>query len=281
MILVQQENFAAALEPARIANEKSPNPRESWLQLLASIQFQLADYPALADTLRRLVAVAPGQKRYWVQLATIENSIGKENEALASISIAHEAGLLAEDKEVRQRARMCFVRELPDCCVKTLEDGLAAGIVKPDAEAYRLLANCRIAGRDIDGALEPLAKAGELGDGSRSWLLLGQLQLQREEFDGARSALTKARAGVSPDQRASVELLLGIALLGSKDWTEAEKAFKVAAADAKTKPAADSYLRHLEQQRALQQAKEASTTAGTGSDGPVSLAAPQRTAGSM
>lgn len=272
MILVQQGDYKAALGPATIANDRAPQPRESWLQLLASVQFQLADYPALADTLRRLVAVAPGQKRYWVQLATIENSIGKENEALASIGIAHDAGLLAEDKELRQRARMCFVRELPDCCVQTLEEGLASGAVKPDADAYRLLANCRIASREVEDALAPLAKAAELGDGARSWLLLGQLQLQREDWNAARGALQKALAGIDPAQRSSVELLLGIAMLGSKDFDDAEKVFRAAATDEKTRVAADSYLRHLEQQRALLQLREGSTTAGTDSAGAVSHA---------
>lgn len=259
MLLAEEGNYKEALQPAKIANQRSPQPRESWLQLLASIQFELSDYRELADTLRRLVALAPGQKRYWVQLATVESTIGKEKEALASISIAHEAGLLSEDKEIRQRARMCLARELPDCCVKTLEKGLAAGLVKPDVDAYRLLANCRIAGREIKEALEPLAKAAELGDGSRSWLLLGQLQLEREDWAGARVALQKALTGAEPGKRASTQLLLGIAMLGSKDFDGAEKEFRAAAADEKTRPSAEGYLRHLEQQRALQQLREAST----------------------
>lgn len=267
MLLAEQGSYKEALEPARIANARSPQPRESWLQLLASIQFQLGDYPNLAETLRRLVALAPGQKRYWMQLATVESTIGKEREALASISIAHVAGLLTEDKELRQRAGMCFARDLPDCCVKTLEEGLASGVVKPDADAYRLLANCRIAGREVEKALEPLAKAAELGDGSRSWLLLGQLQLEREDWDAARVSLQKALVGKSSARRSSVELLLGIAMLGSKDFDGAEKVFRTAAADEKTRTAAENYLRHLEQQRALQQLREASTKAGTDAAG--------------
>ena len=63
------------------------------------VTYPVAEDPASADTLRRLVAVAPGQKRYWVQLATIENSIGKESEALASIGIAHDAGKMFAAQE--------------------------------------------------------------------------------------------------------------------------------------------------------------------------------------
>jgi tetratricopeptide (TPR) repeat protein len=251
MILVQQEAFAEALEPARTAVERSPQVRESWLQLLAAIQFQLQDYAGLTDTLKKLIAVAPGTKRYWVQLATIENSIGKENEALATLGIADVAGLLKEDKEIRQRARMLFVRDLPETCARTLEEGLEAGRVLKDADAYQLLANCRIAAREIDKAVEPLKKAGELSTNAKAFLMLGQIELQKEHFAEARDALRKALPKAEPAERGSIELLIGIAELGAGRFDEAAVAFEAAKVDDKTKTAAESYLKHLEQKRAL------------------------------
>lgn len=258
MILVQQEAFAAALEPARLAVEKSPQVRESWLQLLAAIQFQLQDYAGLTDTLKKLIAVAPGTKRYWVQLATIENSQGKDTEALATLGIAHVAGLLNEDKEIRQRARMCFVRDLPELCARTMEEGLETGRVKKDAEAWQLLANCWIAARELDKAVEPLKSAGELAANGKAWLMLGQLELQKENFGPARDALLKALPKSEPAERGSIHLLIGIAELGAGRYDEAGRAFQAATADEKTKAAAESYLKHLEQKRALRELQVAS-----------------------
>ena len=271
MILVQQEAYRDALVPAQEAIAKSGQPRESWLQLLAAIQFQLQDYPGVAGTLRQLLVVAPGTKRYWVQLATIENSIGQEDKALATLGVAHVAGLLEEDREIRQRARLCFVRDLPQCCAQALEEGMTAGKVGKDAESYQLLANCYIAARDTDKALEPLAKAGELSKDGKGFLLLGQLQLQKERFDSAHAALVKARSKSPSEQRASIDLLLGIADLGEQRFDAAEQSFRLAQADEKTRPAADSYLKHLEQRRALQEMQ--SSIAGDpegGSDSTVS-----------
>ena len=272
MILVQQENYEEALEPARLANQRAPQPRESWLQLLAAVQFQLQDYASVAETLRQLVAVSPGTKRYWVQLATIENSLGKDDSALATLGVAHVGGLLSDDREYRQHARLCFVRELPQCCASTLEEGMAAGIVKRDAAAYQLLANCYIAARETDRALEPLAKAGELATDANGFLLLGQLQLQKDRFEAARDALQKAMAKSKPEQRGSIELLIGIAQLGSDRYDDAERSFRVAQADEKTRPAADSYLKHLEQRRALRALREPATVAGEEPGTPVSNA---------
>lgn len=272
MILVQQEAFQEALSPARVAIERSPQPRESWLQLLAAVQFQLQDYAGVADTLRQLIAVAPGTKRYWVQLATIENSLGKDDHALATLGIAQVGGLLSEDREYRQRARMCFVRDLPECCARTLEEGMASGRVKADAESWQLLANCYIAARETDKALVPLAKAGELASDGKGFLLLGQIQLQKDRFDAARDALTRARAKAAPAQRGSIELLIGIADLGSERFDDAERAFRVAQTDEKARPAADSYLRHLDQKRALRRLQDSVTAAGEEPGSPVSSA---------
>lgn len=270
MILVQQDAYAEALGPARTAVERSAQPRESWLQLLAAVQFQLQDYAGVSETLRQLIAVAPGTKRYWTQLATIENTLGRDENALATLGVADVGGLLDQDKELRQRARLCFVRDLPLCCAETMEEGLASGRIRSDGEAWQLLANCRIAARETDKALEPLAKAGELSSDNKSFLLLGQIQLQKERFDDARAALQKARAKAKPEEKGSIELLLGIAELGSRRYDDAERSFRVALADEKTRQAADSYLKHLEQKRALEQLRDNRAVAGGEAGEPVS-----------
>jgi tetratricopeptide (TPR) repeat protein len=274
MVLVQQEAYADALEPAKTAIAKAGQPRESWLQLLAAVQFQLQDYASLADTLRQLVAVAPAQKRYWVQLATIENQIGKDDAALATLGVAEIGGLLNDDKELRQRARLAFVRDLPRECADTMESGLAAGHINADADAYQLLANCLIAARDTDQAVGPLAKAGELSADNKGFLLLGQLQLQKERYADARAALEKAKQKAKPGQKPSIDLLIGIAELGSDRFDAAERSFRLASADEKSRPAAESYLRHLEQKRALRRMEERATAAvETPAGSPVSSAA--------
>ncbi|MBI5506205.1 MAG: tetratricopeptide repeat protein [Deltaproteobacteria bacterium] len=269
MILVQQEKFAEALAPARTAIENSAQDRESWLQLLAAIQFELHDYAAVASALQRLVVVAPKTKRYWVQLASIQNALDEDDEALATLGLAHRARLLDADREYRQLARLSFVNELPYRCAQTLEEGISTGVVTADADSYDLLANCYIAARETDRALQPLERAGELAPEGQSYLLLGQLHLQRDRFEPARVALTKALAKAKPDQRGSIELLLGIAQLGLDRFDDAERSFRAASGDDKIRSAAQSYLAHLEQQRARRDIGR-----GAGEDSATASAAP-------
>lgn len=263
MILVQQEKFQEAVEPARTAIDMSPKPHESWLQLLAVIQTQLRDFPSAATTLQRLVAVAPERKQYWVQLAAVQHFLERDAQAAATLELADQAELLGEDKEFRQLARLLFLRSLPLQCAQVIEEAIAQGQVKEDAEAYRLLSNCYLAARESDRALAPLARAGELAPDGEMYLLLGQLHLQRDRFDPALEALQKALAKSKPEQRGSVQLMIGVAQLGSERFDAAEQAFRAARGDEKVRRAAESYLEYLDEQRTRRERQEVLQTAST------------------
>jgi tetratricopeptide (TPR) repeat protein len=263
MILVQQEKFAEALAPAVAAVEKSAAPRESWLQLLVAIYGNLRDYPKVAETLERLIALSPGKKLYWVQLAAVQHFLERDANAAATLRLAEQGDLLAEDLEFRQLARLLFLREMPLQCAQVIEGAISAGEVEGDAESYQLLANCWLAAREPERALEPLAKAGELGRDGQMYMLLGQLHLQRDRFDPALEALEKSLAKATPEQRGSVQLLIGVAQLGAERLDDAERAFRAASADAKVRRAAESYLKHVEEKRARVEQPEPLQTAAT------------------
>jgi tetratricopeptide (TPR) repeat protein len=249
MILVQQEKFEAALEPAQIAVGMTDTPRESWVGLLVAIGIQLQDYESVATNLERLIAIAPDKKQYWVQLAAVRNHLKQDAQALATLRLANQAGLLDDDGDYRQLARLLFVRELPFQCAQEMNRVIESGVVKADADSYRMLSNCYIAARELDLALEPLAKAGELAPDGEMYMLLGQMHLQRERFDAALAVLTKALAKAKPEQRGSVQLLIGVAQLGMEHFDAAETSFRAATSDAKVGAAARSYLKFVDEQR--------------------------------
>ena len=249
MILVQQEKFEAALEPAQIAVGMTETPRESWVQLLVAIGIELQDYPSVAANLERLIDISPNKKRYWVQLAAVRNHLKQDAKALATLRLARQAELLSEDRDFRQLARLLFLRDLPFQCAQEMGRAITSGSVEADADSYRMLSNCYIAARELDLALEPLAKAGELAPDGEMYMLLGQMHLQHERFDAALEVLEKALAKSKPEQRGSVQLLIGVAQLGLQRFDAAERAFRSASSDAKVGAAARSYLEFVEEQR--------------------------------
>ncbi len=249
MILMQQENYKAALEPATLAVEMSPTPKESWVRLLVAVYTQLDDYANVAVNLERLIVMAPQKKQYWIQLAAVNNHLKLDAKALAAMKLADAAELLKEDKEMRQLARLEIARDLPLQCAEKLSAAIAKGVVKADAEAYRMISNCYIAARESERALEPLAKAGELAADGEMYILLAQMHLQREKFPEALAVLEKALAKSKPEQRAHVQLLIGVALLGSGRLDDAERAFRAASNDKKLGAAAHSYLKFVDDER--------------------------------
>ncbi len=262
MILVQQKNFADAAEPSARALELSEKPKESWLTLDGVIQTQLKNYARVEKTLEQLVELAPGKVQYWTQLAAVQQHLDHEEKALATMQLAYEAGLLKGEKELRQLASLLFLRQQPYECAQVVQRGMADGIIRESADAYRLVANCLIAARESEKALEPLARAGELSTDGSTYLLLGQLHLQRDRFDQAIEALEKGLAKVDPKQLGSAHLLLGIALLGDERFDEAEKAFQGAVDDAKVGRAAESYLKFLATRQLAQKPTVAASANG-------------------
>jgi tetratricopeptide (TPR) repeat protein len=261
MILVQQGKYREAAEPARIAVEKSPQPKESWLQLQVAIYGNLKDYANVAAVLERLANLNPGKKLYWLQLAAVLNHLERDEKALATMQLAHQAELLSEDTELRQLARLLYLQALPLQCAQVIEDALAEGRVKPDADSYGLLSNCYLAAREAEEALAPLARAAELSPDGEMYLLLGQLHLQREEFEPALEALQQALARAKPERRGSVQLLIGVAQLGTERFDDAERAFRAAQGDEKVRRAAESYLKFVQEQRARREQQQALRTA--------------------
>jgi tetratricopeptide (TPR) repeat protein len=210
----------------------------------------------VANTLERLISMSPQKKQYWTQLAAVQNYLEREARALATLQLANQAGLLSDDREYRQLARLLFLREMPYQCARLVEGGLTGGKVKQDAESYRLMSNCFLAAREHDLALDPLARAGELAPDGEMFMLLGQLHLQRDRFEPALEALQKALAKSKPDQRGQVQLLIGVAQLGTERFDDAERAFRAATGDKKVQNAAESYLKFLEEQRLRKQQEE-------------------------
>jgi tetratricopeptide (TPR) repeat protein len=84
-------------------------------------------------------------------------------------------------------------------------------------------------------------------------LLLGQMHLQRERYEPALEVLRMALAKSKPEQRGSVQLLIGVAQLGQKQFDDAERSFQAAASDSKVADAARSYLKHVAEQRVRSQ----------------------------
>lgn len=241
----QLDKIDLAIANTEKAVDLSPEPAEGWLQLLAALYIQKEDYASATPILEELVVRFP-KKIYWVQLALIYGARDNYRFSLAAQQAAYVQGLITEDKELRRLARSYLYNDLPYPAAKVLEKGLEDGEIEKDASAYELLANSWIAAREYDRALAPLRKAAERSKDGNLFVRLGQVHLQREEWDQAARTLGDALAKGGLDKPGEAKLLLGIAYYNGGQLERARAALQTALPYDATRAEAERWIEHID-----------------------------------
>ena len=74
-------------------------PRESWLNLLMSVHFELNQLRSVLEVCKRLVEIYP-KRSYWLQLSSVYNELGDTRRALASLELAYAQGFVTRSNEL-------------------------------------------------------------------------------------------------------------------------------------------------------------------------------------
>jgi len=241
----QQEQFAKALPPAKKAVELMEKPQESWLAMLSALYLQREQYKDAIPVLQQLIALSPSKKTYWMQLSSIYGQMEDYQNALASMQLAYGAGLVTEDAEIRRLSDLLLFNSVPYRGAQVLETAIEKKTVKLDEKLYEKLANCWIAAGEYEKAVTPLQKAAELSANGDTFVRLGELQVQREDWAGALAAVQKGLDKGQLKDAGNAQLLMGIAHYSQKQFKEAKPFFERAAQSTKHKQVATSYLQAI------------------------------------
>jgi tetratricopeptide (TPR) repeat protein len=244
----QLEEIDLAITHTAKAVDLSEEPAEGWIQLLAALYIQQEDYASATPTLEELVMRFP-KKQYWVQLSLIYGARDDYRHSLAVQQVAYLQGLLTEDKELRRLARSYLYHDLPYPAAKVLEKGLDEGRIEVNASAFELLANSWIAAREYNRSLGPLRRAAKLSEDGKLSVRLGQVHLQREEWDQAAERLREALDKGGLDKPGTAQLLLGIAYYNGQRVGPARSAFVRARRHDAARAEAERWITHIENEQ--------------------------------
>ena len=244
----QMEDFARALPPAQKAIELAEMPQESWLQLLLALYIQKEQFNDAIPLLVRLVETAPDKKTYWMQLSSIYGQVEDYPNALAVMQLAYDAGLVTEDAEIRRLADLLLFNDVPYRGGQVLEDAIQKGAVTLDDKVYEKLANCWVAAGELDKAIEPLTRGGELASSGEMFVRLGQVHLEREDWEAAKAALERGISKGELKDTGAAQLLMGIAFFNEKKLADARTWFERAAKVEKHRSIAETYLQIIDAQ---------------------------------
>ena len=246
----QQEDFNRALAPAKKAVElmDQAKPNESWLSMLSALYLQREEYKEAVPVLQQLIAAAPDKKTYWMQLSSVYGQMEDYPNALAIMQLANNVGLVTEDSEVRRLADLLLFNDVPYRGAQVLESAIEKKLVNLDDKLYEKLANCWIAAGEFDKSVPPLQRAAELAPNGDTFVRLGEVQVQREDWPAAIAAIQRGVEKGQLKDPGNAQLMLGIAHYSQKNFDAARPFFERARQSDKHRNIADSYLQAIRAQ---------------------------------
>ena len=246
----QMDDFARALPHAQKAIELTEKPQESWLQLLLALYLQKEQFNDAIPLLVRLVETAPDKKTYWMQLSAVYGQVEDYSNALGVMQLAYDAGLVTEDAEILRLADLLLFNDVPYRGGQILEDAIEKGAVNVDDKAYEKLANCWVAAGEIDKAIEPLQRGGDLASSGDMFIRLGEVHLERKDWEAAKSAIERGMSKGELKDTGGAQLLMGIAFFNERKLADARPWFERAQKAEKHRQIAETYLQIIDAQAA-------------------------------
>ena len=241
----QSGDLKTALDPAQKAVDMAQKPQESWIQLLLALRIEREEYKIAVPLLKRLIAMAPAKKNYWVQLAAVNAQLQNYAEAAQSMQIAYYGGLLSEERDLRRLAELLVQIDIPYRGAKILSTAIEKNVFKPDAKMLEFQANCWIQAQEYKRATGPLKAAAELSDSGDLFVRLGQVYSQTEDWPNVSSMVRKGLDKGKLKSRGDACLLLGISLYSQKKPGESERWFRCALDTESSRKSAEGWLKQI------------------------------------
>jgi tetratricopeptide (TPR) repeat protein len=244
----QQELFKRALAPAQKAVDLAEKPQESWIQLVLALHLQEENWNEAVPLLVRLINMQPSKKSYWVQLSSVYGQMEKYPQALATMQLAYDSGLITDSGEILRLVDLLLFNNVPYRCGTILEAAIGNKKVKVDVKAYQKQADCWIAAREYGKAIAPLGKAAQMSSTGDLFVRLGEVQIQRNEWAEAADSIGRGISKGGLKDTAYAQLMLGISLFNQKKLSQAAESFQKAKSSGKQRKTAEGYLQLIKAQ---------------------------------
>jgi tetratricopeptide (TPR) repeat protein len=242
----QLGDYAKARLPAERAATLAPDAPVSWLELVADI-LKRSDQPRAAiPWLERLIEKSPGTKVYWLELSAAYERVGDLERSLATMRLAHQAGLLSEDGDFRRLSDLLVHRGLPFQGAEVLDAALETQTVRADEAAYTKLGTAWFLAGEPDKAVLPLENAARAASSGDGYVRLANVHITRRDWPAAIASLHAGMGKGSLTDEAHANLLMGVALFAQGKFGEAREWLTMAAESDRHRAMAQSYLEAID-----------------------------------
>lgn len=253
-ILAQMKRYDEAISYARRAIAEAEKPRESWYQLVLAAYFETKRYPHASDTLKQLINGWPEKSDYWEQLASVYMLMDRHKEALASLQLAWEQGLLDKESTIKSMVQMAFNQKVPERGARLLTAALDSEALPRNAEYLELLAKAWSQAREKNEAAKAYEALGAIEENGDAAIKQAKILMELQRWQDAEAALKRAldKGLQSP---AKAWLLLGISQVEMGRFSTGKASLKKAQAFEKVRSQAKAWMGYADQKRSHAQWK--------------------------
>lgn len=255
----QLENYAASeqslVEGLRVAKQNKIAFRENWLSLLRAVLYEQKQYAKSAKVLEVLVTQYPNNASYWQQLAGMDGILDRQADQLKIMHAAYRAGLLKNESDLLNLARLYMVENVPYPAAELLAKGMKAKVIAVNADTLQLYAQALVLAKEYQNQIVVLKKLAGMTDESKHYVYLAQAYDQINDWDNAASAFSAALKAKNVTKPAEVRVQLGTALYNAGKLEEARTIFISAAKVPATAEVAGNWVKfvstEIQQKKAL------------------------------
>jgi tetratricopeptide (TPR) repeat protein len=256
--LYRLERYPEASAALTKAIAMSSEPSDSWQQILIASYYDAENFTEAAKAAEAVLAKDPNKKTVARQLASIYIELEQGDKAIEVLEAAKSRGLLTEAADLRQLFQLYNYTERPAEAARTINEGLAAGILKEDYDTLKGLGDSWVLTAQnatdesaqqkeaFDKAIAAYERASPLAPNGEIDFLRGQLLIQeKERFAEGKAAMLQALARGGLKREGEAYILLGNAEAELGNQKAAIAAYEKARSFPNTKSMAESWLRSV------------------------------------
>ncbi|MEA9566450.1 tetratricopeptide repeat protein [Xanthomonas sp. WHRI 8932A] len=193
--LYQAERYKEAIPVLKQAIAASPEPKDTWNQLLMASYAEAGQTGEAVAAAEALAAKTPNDKKAQLNLASMYMQADQMDKAAGVMDKLRAAGQLTEEKEYKQLYSIYANTENKEKdVIAVINEGMQKGILKPDYQTYLALAQSYYYGEDVPKAIENWQKAAPLSKDGETYLNLAKVLHSEGRIPEAKQAAQQAIA---------------------------------------------------------------------------------------
>ncbi|MBO9718033.1 MAG: tetratricopeptide repeat protein [Pseudoxanthomonas sp.] len=193
--LYQAERFQEAIPVLKQAIDATPEPKDSWVQLLMASYAETKQNDQAVALAEKLAAKNPTDKKAQMNLASVYGQADQMDKAAAVLEKLRASGQLSDEREYRQLyITYANMDGHEKDVIAVINEGIQKGALKADYQTYLALAQSYYYSDQIPQAIENWQKAAPLSKDGETYLNLARVLWQEGRTAEAKQAAQQALA---------------------------------------------------------------------------------------